>query len=108
MFEQGSSNSHKAQFKMPEPAANSARPATPDSQTVLGSSQPGTGLGQGPQTGDDGRGELNIFLQSITIFICNVSLTLTWVKAHKVEIMVEVILTFSCCLCHCLYQTLTH
>ncbi|CAL1546108.1 unnamed protein product [Lymnaea stagnalis] len=52
MFDQGSSNSHKAQFKMPEPASNTARPATPDNQQ-----NPNQSSAQGPgnQPGEDGK-----------------------------------------------------
>ncbi|XP_059177085.1 mediator of RNA polymerase II transcription subunit 13-like isoform X2 [Physella acuta] len=55
MFDQGSGNAHKAQFKMPEPASNSARPATPDNLQNSNSS----GQGQGIDDGKDGNAEGN-------------------------------------------------
>ncbi|KAH9525637.1 Mediator of RNA polymerase II transcription subunit 13-like [Bulinus truncatus] len=52
MFDQGSSSSHKAQFKMPEPASNTARPVTPDNQQNPIHS---TGSAQGSQPTDDNK-----------------------------------------------------
>lgn len=54
MFDQGSGNAHKAQFKMPEPASNSARPATPDNLQNSNSSGQGQGM-------DDGKGKICLF-----------------------------------------------
>ncbi|XP_055863166.1 mediator of RNA polymerase II transcription subunit 13-like isoform X2 [Biomphalaria glabrata] len=50
MFEQGSSSSHKAQFKMPEPASNTTRPVTPDNQQSSGHP---TGAAQGGQLSEE-------------------------------------------------------
>ena len=49
VFETGTGSSHKAQFKMPEPAMGSTRPATPDNpmNNAGGNGQPNTEEGKG-------------------------------------------------------------
>ena len=58
MFDQGSSTSHKAQFKMPEPATlSSNRPPTPDGQINAGQAQSGMPNAVGQEA--DGKGQLS-------------------------------------------------